>query len=158
MAEHAASLSVAGHGLLHHVLWGLHEAVTSSQFVRKFLTEIPEAAMLLQQVMQSLLDDARGPPAADKANSEARRAFTEGFCTLTLLGGPSVAVAAMKQRPKSRAIMAAGCAALRDAAQKGMAEVQCAEVVASLKRACQVCVDDTEVETAANLALGLLGG
>jgi len=93
--------------------------------------------------------DGKGTP-ADR-DVDAKRALTEGLSMLTLLQGPGIAVVAMGRCPNSRVVQIAGCAALRDAAQRGMLDPHCQDTKKALQQACQVCVNEPEVEVAAEM-------
>lgn len=158
LTRYASELFCNGFELLHHTHWAMREAVFYSAAARQWVTAQPEAVALMQQSVQSLVQDAgdgKGTP-ADR-DVDAKRALTEGLSMLTLLQGPGIAIVAMGRCPNSRVVQIAGCAALRDAAQRGMLDPQCQDTRNALHQACQVCVNEPEVEAAAFMALGLLG-
>lgn len=158
LMEFGIELAATGFQLLYYTNWAIREAVAGSEYARAWVMSCPQAYSLLENAVHSLVQDASGRAPADESDSEARRAFMESFSTLTLLQGPRIAVLAMNRCPGSRAVQAAGCAALRDAVQRGMLDAHCEEAREALRKACRICEDEPEVETAACVALGLLGG
>lgn len=158
LTNFAVELSSSGYHLLHNTLWAMREAASYCKFARTWLLAQPQALRLLLQAVQSLVEGSNGQVPADQHGGDAKRALTEGLSTLTLLQGPSLAVLAMTRCPGSRALQAAGCAALRDAAQQGLLSSENQEVKVALLQACRICENEPEVESVACMALGLLGG